>query len=116
MGGFAHRREFRRHSMLFRSAVASTLLFASLASPAFAQTEQAATPFRSVEAQQFTAQDLQNFGLTGQETAHGMELQAKGYHLVALTPEEARAYQAGHITQNEWILIGIGVLIILAVT
>jgi hypothetical protein len=33
---------------------------------------------------------------------------------VALTPEEAEAYTAG-ITQTEWILIGIGVLIILAV-
>ena len=33
----------------------------------------------------------------------------------ALTPEEAEAYQAGAISQTEWILIGIGVLIILAV-
>ena len=101
--------------MFIRSMLASTLLLANLAVPAFAETEQAA-PFRSVEAQQFTAQDLQNFGLTEQETANGLQLQAQGYHLVALTPEQAQAYQAGNITQNEWMLIGIGVLIILAIS
>ena len=100
--------------MLIRSILASTLLVASLAAPAYAEPGQDA-PFRSVEAQEFTLDDLQNFGLSEQEAAHGVELQAQGYRLVALTPEEAQAYQAGAITQTEWILIGIGVLIILAI-
>jgi hypothetical protein len=42
-------------------------------------------------------------------------LQQEGYRIVALTPEEADAYTAGAISQTEWILIGIGVLIILAI-
>lgn len=100
--------------MLIRSILASTLLFASLAAPAYAEPEQN-SPFRSVEAQEFTVDDLQNFGLREQEATRGVELQAHGYRLVALTPEEAQAYQAGAITQTEWILIGIGVLIILAI-
>lgn len=101
--------------MLVRSILASTLFIASLGAPAFAEPAQRAAPFRSVEAQTFTTQDLQNFGLTEQEAAKGVDLQAKGYRLVALTQEEAKAYQAGAITQTEWILIGIGVLIILAI-
>lgn len=101
--------------MLVRSILASTLFIASLGTPAFAEPAQRAAPFRSVEAQTFTTQDLQNFGLTEQEAARGVDLQAKGYRLVALTQEEAKAYQAGAITQTDWILIGIGVLIILAI-
>lgn len=101
--------------MLIRAILASTLFIASLAAPAYADPTQGSAPFRSVEAQEFTAQDLQNFGLTEQEAANGVELQAQGYRLVALTPEEAQAYRAGSITQTEWILIGVGVLIILAI-
>jgi hypothetical protein len=102
--------------MLVRSVLASATLFlASFAAPAYAEPAQTPAPFRSVEAQAFTTEELQNFGLTAQEAATGVELQAKGYRLVALTPEEAKAYQAGAITQTEWILIGIGVLIILAI-
>ena len=101
--------------MLFRALLASALAFGSLGAPVYAQAAGEAAPFRSVEAQEFTAQDLQNFGLTEEQAAHGVELQEQGYRIVALTPEEAEAYQAGAITQTEWILIGIGVLIILAI-
>lgn len=94
-------------------AVACSVALAS--APAFAQQAPEAAPFRSVEAQHFTAEDLQRFGLTEQEAARGMELQQQGYEIRALTPEEAEAYQAGAITQTEWIMIGIGVLIILAI-
>lgn len=101
--------------MLIRSLLASTVLLASFATMAQAEPAQTAAPFRAVEAQEFSAADLQNFGLSEQEAARGVELQGQGYRLVALTPEEAQAYQAGAITQTEWILIGIGVLIILAI-
>ena len=43
-----------------------------------------------------------------------MARQQQGYHLVALTPGQAQNYKAG-ITQTEWIMMGIGVLIILAI-
>ena len=58
---------------------------------------------------------MQRYGLDEGQAEHAMDLQAQGYQIVALTPEEAEAYQAGGISQTEWILIGVGVLIILAV-
>lgn len=101
--------------MLIRSVLASGVMLAALTVPVHAQAQENATPFRTVEARQFTAEDLQRYGLTEEEAARGAELQEQGYRIVALTPEEAEAYQAGAITQTEWILIGVGVLIILAV-
>jgi hypothetical protein len=104
--------------MLTRSlcALASGVALTMLALPASAaEPAQEPTSFRTVEAQTFTAEDLQRYGLTTEEVAKGVALQEQGYKIVALTPEEAEAYRAGDISQNEWILIGIGVLIILAV-
>lgn len=102
--------------MLVRSLVASSLFFATVAAPpVYAEPAQRPAPFRTVEAQTFTAAELETLGLTQDQAAKGVDLQARGYRLVALTPEEAKAYTAGNITQTEWILIGIGVLIILAV-
>jgi TolA-binding protein len=91
-------------------AVAAGFAMSQVAAPAYAETPQ----FRAVEAQSFSAEDMQMYGLSAEESARAAELQAQGYKIVALTPEEAEAYQAG-ITQTEWILIGIGVLIILAI-
>ena len=95
-------------------AIAAALALGFVA-PAYAETPQAETQFRQVEPQTFTAADLERYGLSAEEAARGVELQQQGYQIVALTPEEAEAYQAGAITTTEWILIGIGVLIILAV-
>lgn len=102
--------------MLLRFLCAVTLSLALVQFPASAraQSEQAA-PFRAIEPQDFTAADLERYGLTADEAARGIALQEQGYRIVALTPDEAEAYQAGAITQTEWILIGIGVLIILAI-
>lgn len=102
--------------MLVRSLLASALFLATVAAPpVYAETRQQPAPFRTAEAQTFTAAELETLGLTKDEAAKGVDLQARGYHLVALTPDEAKAYTAGNITQTEWIMIGIGVLIILAV-
>jgi hypothetical protein len=76
-------------------AVAAGFAMSQVAAPAYAETPQ----FRAVEAQSFSAEDMQMYGLSAEESARAAELQA---------------YQAG-ITQTEWILIGIGVLIILAI-
>ena len=94
-------------------AMAAGLALSAVAAPAYA--EEASTQFRAVQAQTFSAEDLQQYGLDADAAARGAELQAQGYQIVALTPEEAEAYRAGAISQTEWILIGIGVLIILAV-
>jgi hypothetical protein len=102
--------------MAIRSLLASSAVLAALAVPAYAEPpQQADTPFRTVEAQEFTVQDLERYGLTAEEAARGVDLQNDGYEIVALTPEEAEAYQAGAFTQQEWILIGVGVLVILAI-
>jgi len=95
-------------------AIAAALAM-SFTAPAFAQQAPATSEFRSVEAQSFTAEDIERYGLTSEEAARAVALQEQGYQIVALTPEEAEAYQAGAISTTEWILIGIGVLIILAI-
>ena len=89
-------------------ALAAALAMSQFAVPAYAQTADAPAQFR-------TAVELRAYGLSEEETARAVALQEEGYRIVALTPEEAAAYEAGAISQTEWILIGIGVLIILAV-
>lgn len=101
--------------MLIRSILASGVMLAALAVPAYAQPQESEAPFRAAEPRQFTAEDMQRYGLTEQEAARGTELQEQGYHIVALTPEEAEAYRAGAMSQTEWILIGVGVLVIIAI-
>jgi hypothetical protein len=85
------------------------------AASAYADPLQSTTPFRTAAPQAFTAQDLERYGLDAEAAARGVALQEQGYQIVAMTPEEAEAYSAGAISQTEWILIGIGVLIILAI-
>lgn len=101
--------------MLIRSILASGVMLAALAVPGHAQSQENAAPFRAAEPRQFTAEDMQRYGLEEQEAARGAELQEQGYRIVALTPEEAEAYQAGAFTQTEWILIGVGALVLIAV-
>jgi hypothetical protein len=97
------------------SALAAALAMAQFAVPAYAQTQAEPAQFRSAAPQSFTAEELQNYGLSSEEAARAVELQGQGYQIVAMTPEEAETYTAGAISQTEWILIGIGVLIILAI-
>jgi hypothetical protein len=101
--------------MIVRSvcALACALAMTQFSMAAYAETPQQAQ-FRSVAPQTFTAEELQAYGLSSEQAQRAMALQQQGYHIVALTPEEAQNYKAG-ITQTEWILIGIGVLIILAI-
>jgi hypothetical protein len=98
----------------FLSALVAAVALAA-AAPAYAETPMAQTEFRQAAQQSFTTEDLQRYGLNSEEAARGVALQEQGYTIVALTPEEAEAYRAGAISTQEWILIGIGVLIILAV-
>lgn len=96
-------------------AIAASAVLSQFAVAAYADPPQAPAQFRAAEPQTFTTEDLERYGLSSEEAARGVALQQQGYQIVALTPEEAEAYQAGAISQTEWILIGIGVLIILAV-
>lgn len=96
-------------------AIAASLALSQVAVAAYAEPAPAPTQFRAAAPQAFTAEDLQRYGLSAEDAARGVALQEQGYQIVALTPEEAEAYRAGAISQTEWILIGIGVLIILAI-
>jgi hypothetical protein len=96
-------------------ALAAALAMAQFAVPAYAQTAQEPAQFRTAEPQTFTGEELQAYGLSSEEAARAVALQEEGYQIVALTPEEAEAYRAGAISTTEWILIGVGVLIILAI-
>lgn len=98
----------------FLSALAAAVAL-TVAAPAYAETPGAQTEFRQAAQQSFSAEDLQRYGLSTEEAARGVALQEQGYTVVALTPEEAEAYRAGAISTQEWILIGVGVLIILAI-
>lgn len=92
-------------------ALAAALALSQFSVAAYAEP----TEFREVQPQTFSADDLQRYGLDADATAHGEALQAQGYRILALTPEEAEAYRAGDLSQTTWILIGVGVLVILAV-
>jgi Flp pilus assembly protein TadB len=104
--------------MKTRIATAVALGFALTqlaAMPAYAeQSAQAAqTQFRTAAPQQFSAQDLQQYGLDKSATQRAMDLQKDGYQIRVLSGEEAQKYQAG-ITDNQWLLLGIlaGVIVI----
>jgi hypothetical protein len=94
------------------SVLALGLGLAQLAAmPAYA--EQAAPHFRTVEAQQFSAEDLQKYGMTADAAANALNLQDNGYQIRVLSGEEAQAYRAG-ISDNQWLMLGIlaGVIVI----
>lgn len=92
-------------------AVAISFALASIAAPAMAQTE-----FRRAAPQNFSSQELQQYGLDAAATERAIELQNQGYDIRVLSEAEAANYQAG-VTDNQWVLIGIlaGVIIIASV-
>jgi Flp pilus assembly protein TadB len=73
----------------------------------------ASDTFRTVAPQQFSAAELQQYGLSPEASARAEALQKQGYEVKVLSPAEAQAYQAG-ITDNQWLLLGIlaGVIVI----
>ena len=101
------------------TAVAAAFVLAQLAAvPAYAeQSAQAVqTQFRTAAPQQFSAEDLQKYGLDANATQRAMDLQKDGYQIRVLSGAEAEKYQAG-ITDNQWIWLGIlaGVIVIAVV-
>lgn len=95
--------------MKLRLLSAAALSAALISSSAYAETAQ----FRSVAPQTFSAADLQSYGLDAATAHRAEQLQAHGYQIKVLTPQEAQRYQAG-ITDNQWLLLGIlaGVIVI----
>lgn len=96
------------------SAVALSFALASFAATPVAYAQEAAQ-FRTAAPQAFSADELQRYGLDAAATQRAMDLQAQGYEIRVLTPEEAAQYQAG-ITDNQWLLLGIlAAVIVIAV-
>jgi len=95
------------------TALALTLAFSTVAAPVAAAQE---TPFRSVEAQSFSAGDLQRYGLTAEDAAQVQELQAQGYQVQVISQEEADQMYAGQFSDRQWLVLGlIAVVVIVAV-
>lgn len=89
------------------TAVAFAFALSTVAPVAFAETQT----FRSAEAQTFSQQDLQQYGLSATDAAQVASLQEQGYQVVVMSEEEAQQYQAG-ITDTQWLLIGLLVVVV----
>jgi hypothetical protein len=96
-------------------ALAATLALSQFSVAAYADPVQASAQFRTVAPQAFTVEELQFYGLDADAATRAEALQAQGYQVLVLTPEEAGNYRAGAFSQTEWILIGVGILVVLAI-
>lgn len=88
------------------TALAFALALSSVAPSAFAEEQ-----FRAPEAQTFSQQELQQYGLSASDAAQVAAYQEQGYNVVVMSPEEAQQYQAG-ITSTQWLLIGLLVVVV----
>lgn len=91
------------------TALALSLAFSVAVAPIAAAQEPA--QFRSAEAQTFSTEELQQYGLSSADAAQVAAYQDQGYNVVVMTPEEASQYQAG-ITNTQWLLIGLLVVVV----
>jgi len=98
--------------MKFRlaTALALSLAFTSVSAPAAFAAEPA--QFRSAEARTFTTDDLQRYGLSAQDAQTVADMQANGYTVQTITAEEAAAMNAGQFSNNQWLVIGLIVLVV----
>lgn len=99
--------------MKFRvpAAIAASLAL-SVAAPAAAFAQEAPSPFRSVEAQSFTADDLQRYGLSDEQVATVQSYQEQGYQVQVMTPEEAAEYTGGMSTNNFLAIVGLVAIVV----
>lgn len=89
------------------TAVALAFALSTVAPSAFAETQA----FRTAEAQTFSQQELQQYGLSATDAAQVAAYQEQGYNVVVMSEEEAQQYQAG-ITGTQWLLIGLLVIVV----
>jgi hypothetical protein len=89
------------------AALALSFSVAQVATPAYA-TES----FRSVEAQTFSQTELQRYGLSADDASQVAAYQDAGYQVQVVSAEEAAQMTGGQFSQNQWLVIGIVVLVI----
>jgi len=93
------------------TAIALSLAL-SLSAPVAAFAQEASSPFRSVEAQTFSANDLQRYGLSDEQIAAVESYQQQGYEVQVMTAEEAAEYTGGMTTNNLLAIIGLVAIVI----
>lgn len=87
------------------TALAFALALSTVAPSAFAEE------FRAPEAQTFSQQELQQYGLSAADAAQVAAYQEQGYQVVVMSPEEAAQYEAG-MTTTHWLLLGLLVVVV----
>lgn len=92
------------------TAVALSLAFTQITAPAVFATE--APAFRSVEAQSFSQDELQRYGLSADDAAAVGAYQDAGYQVQVVSAEEAANITGGQFSQNQWLVIGLIVLVV----
>lgn len=95
-----------------------TALALSLALSQFAVTTasaEQASHFRSAPAQTFSAADLQTYGLSRADAAHVASMQAQGYHVQVVSPEQAARMHGGNWGDHRtWWIVG-GIIVVVAI-
>lgn len=92
------------------AAIAASLALSLAAPVAFAQ--EAPSPFRSVEAQSFSANDLQRYGLSDEQIATVESYQQQGYEVQVMSAEEAAEYTGGMTTNNLLAIVGLVAIVV----
>lgn len=95
---------------LLASAIALSFALASMAAPA--AYAQEAPAFRTAAPQAFSTDELQRYGLSADDAAQVADLQAQGYEVQVMTPEEAAAVTGGQFSSTQWLVIGIIVVLV----
>lgn len=93
------------------AAIAMSFALSLAATPA-AFAETAAPAFRSAEAQLFSVDDLQRYGLATDDAATVLAYQQDGYTIKLVTPEEAEGYNAGLTNSNILAVVGLVVIVL----
>ena len=93
------------------TAIALSLAL-SLSAPVAAFAQEASSPFRTVEAQTFSANDLQRYGLSDEQIAAVESYQQQGYEVQVMTAEEAAEYTGGMTTNNLLAIVGLVAIVV----
>ena len=93
------------------TAIALSLAL-SLSAPVAAFAQEASSPFPSVEAQTFSANDLQRYGLSDEQIAAVESYQQQGYEVQVMTAEEAAEYTGGMTTNNLLAIVGLVAIVV----
>jgi hypothetical protein len=97
----------------FYAALAACLALSQIAITT--ASAQEAAHFRTAQAQTFSQQDLQRYGLSSADAAQVAQLQAQGYHVQVMSRDEAQRVYGGDLSTHTWIIIGVVALVVIAV-